>query len=321
MGQERAWRPWREAMDAALYGAGGFYRSAGAPGRHFRTAVHASPLWVQALAELARRVDTALGEPADFTVVDVGAGGGELIAGLAALAPVRWSLLGVDVAPRPDGLPDRVDWADQAPREITGLVVACEWLDVVPVDVVELTDEGVRLVEVDGGGSERLGAAPSPADCTWLEKWWPLAEVGDRAEVGRPRDEAWASLLSQTLRQGVAVAVDYAADPGRDVAGTMTGYLDGRQVAPVPNGSCDITAHVLMESCAAAVSDVDTRLLLQRDALSQLGVSGERPAYGGDPQAYVAALSQAGAAAELLDPHGLGGFVWLVQARDCPLPL
>ena len=321
MGRERAWRPWREAMADALYGPDGFYRSAGAPARHFRTAVHASPLWVHALGELARRVDTALGEPADFTVVDVGAGGGELLAGLTEFAPPRWSLVGVDVAPRPAGLQDRVDWADRPPTAVTGLVVASEWLDVVPVDVVELTDAGVRLVEVDDDGSERLGPAPSPADGAWLEKWWPLAEVGDRAEVGRPRDEAWALLLSQTLARGVAVAMDYAADPGRDVAGTMTGYRDGRQVAPVPDGSCDITAHVLMESCAATVDDVETRLLVQRDALRELGVSGERPAYDGDPQAYVAALSQAGAAAELLDPHGLGGFAWLVQARGCPLPV
>lgn len=321
MQDRRRWRSWREAMDDALYGAGGFYTSPGAPGRHFRTAAHASPLWAQALAELARRVDAALGEPSDFTVVDVGAGGGELLAGLASIAPTRWSLTGVDVAARPIDLPARVEWRRTPPGAVLGLVVACEWLDVVPVDVVERTETGIRIVEVADDGSERLGAPPPAADATWLERWWPLAEVGDRAEIGRPRDEAWSSLLSQTLRHGVAVAIDYAGEPARDVAGTITGYREGRQVAPVPDGSCDITAHVLMESCAAAVDDVETRLLSQRDALRQLGVSGERPEYDGDAQSYVAALSQAGAAAELLDPYGLGGFAWLVQARGCPLPL
>jgi len=318
---ERRWRPWREAMHDALYGSGGFYRESGAPARHFRTSVHASPLWAGAVAELARRVDMALGEPAEFTVVDMGAGGGELIAALAAAAPTRWSLVGVDVAGRPAGMPDRVQWLSEAPPGVVGLVVACEWLDVVPVDVVELSEEGPRVVEVADDGTKQLGGAPDPTDSDWLRRWWPLTEVGDRAEVGRPRDEAWAGLVERSLRAGVAVAVDYAAVPARDVAGTMTGYRDGRQVAPVPDGSCDITAHVLMESCAAAAADVETLLTTQRDALRALGVTGERPSYDGDPQAYVAALSRAGAAGELLDPYGLGGFAWLLQSRGMPLPI
>src|SRR3954452_1901712 len=214
-------------MQDALYGPDGFYRSPGAPARHFRTSVHTSPLWVDAIAGLARRVDLALGSPADFTFVDMGAGGGELVGALAATSPARWSLVGVDVATRPDGLPERVEWLAEAPEGVAGLVVACEWLDVVPVDVVERTDDGVRLVEVADDGEERTGRPVADEDADWLSRWWPLAEVGDRAEVGRTRDEAWAALMSSSLREGVAVAIDYAADPRRDVAGTMTGYRDG----------------------------------------------------------------------------------------------
>jgi SAM-dependent MidA family methyltransferase len=308
-------------MADALYGPGGFYRASGAPGRHFRTAAHTSPLWAGAIVELARRVDEALGEPVDFAVVDVGAGGGELLAGLAERAPARWALVGVDVASRPPSLPARVEWRETAPSDVTGLLVANEWLDVVPVDVVELTADGPRLVEVADDGTERLGSEPAPADRAWLDRWWPLVEVGDRAEVGLPRDEAWAGLVAGSLTAGVALAVDYAADPARDVAGTLTGYRDGRQVAPVPDGSCDITAHVLFESCATACVDVTTLLTSQREALRALGVTAERPAYDGDPQGYVAALSRTGAAAELIDPYGLGSFTWLLQARACPLPL
>ena len=308
-------------MHDALYGATGFYRSSGAPGRHFRTAAHSSPLWAKALGELATRVDRALGEPDGFTVVDMGAGGGELLAGLSATAPDRWRLVGVDVASRPESLPQRVHWLAEPPVDVVGLVVAVEWLDVVPVDVVELSDDGPRLVEVTHDGDERLGAPPSEADREWLARWWPLAEVGDRAEIGRSRDTAWSGLVATTLARGVAVAIDYAAEPSRDVAGTLTGYRDGRQILPVPDGSCDITAHVLMASCADAVRDVDSRLVSQRDALLALGLSGDRPPYGGNPQEYVAALSQASAAAELLDPHGLGAFTWLVHARGLPVPI
>ena len=306
------WMRWREAMQRALYGESGFYRRSGAPAAHFRTAAHVSPQWPAAFARLAELAGGNM-------VVEIGAGGGELLHGLAHLLPSHWRLIGVDVAPRPAGLAERVEWASELPASIEGLLVAVEWLDVVPLDVVELTEDGLRLVEVDAEGSERAVAPVDPEDLEWLHQWWPPGEVGDRAEVGRTRDAAWADAVTR-LSGGLAVAVDYGVHPGRDVAGTMTGYRDGRQVLPVPDGTCDITAHVLMESCAAAVPDVETRLMSQRDALRALGMRAPRPAYDGDPRGYLAALQSAGEAAELLDPHGLGGFAWLVQARGVPMP-
>lgn len=312
------WRTWRAAMADALYGGGGFYRPAGTPARHFRTSAGATTQWADAVAGLARRVDAALGEPDGFAVVDVGAGGGELIAGVARHAPQRWRLVGVDVAPRPPGLPERVAWHDRLPPRVTGLLVAVEWLDVVPVDVVEATEAGPRLIEVAGDGTERFDGPPSEEDLAWLSRWWPLTEPGDRAEVGLPRDAAWADAVARVDR-GVALAVDYAADPARDVAGTLTGYRCGRQIAPVPDGSCDLTAHVLVASCLAAV-DLPSAVLSQREALRRLGIRADRPGYAGDAVSYLRALSVAGEAAELLDPSGLGGFTWLVHAKDVPLP-
>jgi SAM-dependent MidA family methyltransferase len=310
------WSSWREAMGRALYGEAGFYLTAGAPAGGFRTAAHASPLWAVALLELATRVNAALGSPADFAVVDMGAGGGELLAGMAAIAPDHWSLIGVDVAPRPAELPDRVRWQHDLPRGVSGLLMAVEYLDVVPVDVVELTETGCRLVEVSESGEERLGPEPPERDLAWLRQWWPLAEVGDRAEVGHTRDAAWRQ-LSATVTAGLAVAVDYAAVPARDVAGTLTAYRDGRQLAAVPDGSCDLTAHVLL---ASLVADGDV-LLDQRHALQALGISATRPRYGDDPAGYLAALSQAGEAAELTDPNGLGGFRWLLHPVGIVSPL
>jgi SAM-dependent MidA family methyltransferase len=304
------WRTWREAMADALYGPQGFYRAAGAPARHFRTAAHTSPLWARAWLTFAERVYDALG-PREFTIVDMGAGGGELLAGLAAIAPASWRLVGVDVAPRPTGLPDRVAWQPTPPRDVVGLVVAVEWLDVVPVDVAERTPDGVRLVEVDHHGTERLGPPAAASDVAWLDRWWA---AGERAEVGWPRDDAWRGLVG-CLARGVAIAVDYAAVPERHVGGTLTGYRDGRQVRPVPDGSTDITAHVLLESCAGPGAVVMT----QREALRRLGVAGRVPPYDGDPCRYAASLTEASAAAELLDPDGLGGFGWLIETKGVAL--
>jgi len=305
-------------MSEALYGEHGFYTASGAPAAHFRTAAHASPIWADAILQVLRRVAADVDD--DFTVVEVGAGGGELLGAIAVQAPAGWRLVGVDICPRPAELPSRVEWQREAPPEFAGVLLAVEWLDVVPVDVVECADDAVRFVETTADGREQLGAVIDASDRDWLDRWWPLAEVGDRAEIGRSRDEAWAAAV-ECLHRGVAVAVDYAADPRRDVAGTLTGYRAGRQVAPVPDGSCDITAHVLMAACAAAASADSTRLLSQREALQALGVSADRPSYDGDPQSYLAALSRAGAAAELLDRGGLGAFTWLVQAKGVASPL
>jgi hypothetical protein len=93
------------------------------------------------------------------------------------------------------------------------------------------------------------------------------------------------------------------------VGGTLTGYRDGRQQLPVPDGSCDLTAHVLMGS----LLDPGDRLLRQRVVLAALGVDATPRGYAGDSAAHLTALAQAGEAAELTDPSGLGGFSWLLH--------
>ncbi|MCH6161833.1 SAM-dependent methyltransferase [Streptomyces marispadix] len=174
-------------------------------------------------------------------------------------------------------------------------------------------------------------------------------EPGLRAEIGLPRDEAWAAAV-RTLSRGLAVAVDYAhfrAD--RPLFGTLTGYLDGREVSPVPDGSRDLTAHVALDACAAAGAHAAVErytgttgtgtagpgaagseapgsvgapgstapaVRSQRDALHILGIDGARPPLSlasSDPAAYVRQLASAGEAAELTDRGGLGAFGWLIQ--------
>ncbi|MFG3207220.1 SAM-dependent methyltransferase [Streptomyces sp. NPDC048192] len=249
---------WRAAAEAALYGPGGFYRRPEGPAGHFRTSVHASPLFARAVARLLCRVDEALGRPAALDFVDMGAGRGELVTGVLAALPAdvaaRARAYAVERAGRPAGLDDRVTWLDAPPAAVTGLLFANEWLDNVPVDVVEVDPVGVpRLVLVADDGSERLGEPVTGADADWLARWWPLPpEEGLRAEIGLPRDLAWASAVHRVVR-GLAVAVDYAhtAD-ARPPFGTLAGFRAGRETPPVPDGSCDITAHVALDACATA---------------------------------------------------------------------
>ncbi len=312
---------WREAMTRALYGPSGFFscRNGGGPAAHFRTSTHASPLFAEAILTLLSRIDRLLGTPDRLEVVDIGAGQGELLSMLGSLAPPelreRLTLTAVEVAPRPDGLSPAIAWRDQPPTDISGLLIATEWLDNVPIDVAAVDETGTpRLVMVDpANGQERLGAPVEGRDLEWLRSWWPLAEPGARAEIGWPRDEAWAAVVRR-LQRGLAVAVDYGHLAGkRPFAGTLTGYRFGRQVRPVPDGSCDITAHVAFDAVAAGVKEAV--LVGQRVALRGLGVDGTRPPLAlasRDPTGYVRALSRASQAAELTDPHGLGGHYWLL---------
>ncbi|WP_416069497.1 SAM-dependent methyltransferase [Streptomyces sp. FL07-04A] len=386
------WRGWRAATQAALYGTDGegapaapgvtgppdgtgspgpggstegFYRRPEGPAGHFRTSVHASPLFAEAVARLLCRVDEALGRPESLDFVDMAAGRGELVAAVLTALPAdvlsRTRAYAVEIADRPEGLAHRIEWLREPPSALTGLLFANEWLDNVPVEVVEVDSAGVaRLVLVREDGSERLGGPVSGAEADWLARWWPPGgQEGLRAEIGLPRDLAWASAVA-CVRRGLAVAVDYAhSADARPPYGTLTGFRDGRETAPVPDGSCDITAHVALDSCAeagarsaarthaphppsglparpatgahpgshtAAVPDTrpGARLLTQRAALHSLGLTGARPPLAlasTDPAAYVRALVSAGAAGELTAPGGLGGFGWLVQPVGIPDPL
>lgn len=335
------WPTWREATEHALYGPDGFYRRE-RPGDHFRTSSHASPFFADAIVRLARLSQAT-------TVVDLGAGGGELLRDVRRRAP-DLHVVGVDMAARPANLPHSVGWVstvvDLEPgrsvrpphtsrdrnewRLVDVLVVANEWLDDIPVDVVEMADDDQpRLVHVDPAtGIEQLGEAPGAEEAQWLARWWPLdgAAAGERAEIGRPRDDAWADVVRRVYR-GVLVAIDYGhRREDRPLHGTLAGYRAGRLVAAVPDGLCDITAHVALDACASAgarAGATATLLTTQRVALRALGVDGTPPDVSlaaSDPAAYLTALSHASEAAELLDPGGLGGFNWLVQAVGRPLP-
>jgi SAM-dependent MidA family methyltransferase len=301
-------RPWRDAWEEALYGPDGFFLRH-RPAEHFRTSVTASPIFAEAIARATR--DEGLD-----TVVDLGAGGGELLTHLAAIDP-DLTLIGIDLAPRPEALPASIEWRHDLPDSFDGLLLAHEWLDNIPCDIVELDDDGIaRHVLVNPAtGEEELG---EPVASPWLEQWWPLVEPGVRAEIGQARDDAWTDAVTRVT--GLAIAVDYGhlADT-RPLFGSLASYARGVEVDVVPDGSRDVTAHVAIDSTAAAVDGCIER---QRDALARLGVSGERPPLElatTNPAEYVRLLSRASEATELRARGGWGDFWWIVtdtRVRD-----
>lgn len=310
-------RDWQDAWWNALYSDGGFFTRGERPAAHFRTAPLVGPELALVLLELLDRVDHGLSRPSTVDFVDLGAGGGELAGAVAELAPKglreRLRVTAVDL-----GLPGEIPgvrWLRELSGQVTGLLVGHEWLDAIPCPVVEVHNGRWHRVLVDADGAEELGPEAGPAELDWLRRWWP---GGTRAEVGTTRDTAWVTAIGQV--HGAALAVDYGhLREGRPANGTLTGYRAGRQTAPVPDGSCDLTAHVAMDACAAAgaADPAATVLTSQETALRTLGLSAAPPPpalAATDPAAWLDRTAAAGRARELLDPAGLGGFHWLLRS-------
>src|SRR5690606_5662738 len=108
----------------------------------------------------------------------------------------------------------------------------------------------------------------------------PLAAAGARADRGQRRGAAWAPVVGR-LSRGLALAVDYSHSRApRPAYGTLTGYRGGSPVPAVPDGSCDVTAHVALDACTVAgqrAGATSGLLTTQRDALRALGLTGTRP--------------------------------------------
>ena len=306
---------WQAAWQGALYGPDGFYRAAAGPAGHFTTATHGplGELLAGAVARMAR-------ENGLTHVVDVGAGRGELLTHVHDVDSTL-RLTGVDVVARPRDLAPSIEWqvSPGGPALPSGLrdldqvlVFAHEWLDVVPCPVAQIDGDGtLRLVQVDvQTGQESLGREVGGDDLDWAETHWETTAIGDRVEVGLPRDRAWAELVGR-VRRGVLVAVDYGHRGGdRPLGGTLAAYRRGQLVPPVPDGTCDLTAHVAMDTL-----DHD-ELLDQRTALRGLGVDGRHPPLelaSSDPQAYLRGLATSSAAAALTALGGFGDFLWAVK--------
>ena len=148
-----------------------------------------------------------------------------------------------------------------------------------PCDIVEIDDDGgPRLVTVDpaSGMSFPGPGLDDDAACRelgvdavrardWLAGWWPGGGPAARREIGVARDDAWRSMAG-TIAEGLAVAIDYGhvradREAGAWDGGTLAGYRGGRLVSPVPDGSCNLTAHVALDACAAAVPARRSRLV------------------------------------------------------------
>jgi SAM-dependent MidA family methyltransferase len=253
-----------DAWEDTLTGDCSFYRSPdGDPYLHFATDIAASETIIPLVQELLGIARDCSGGP--LAVVDIGSGAGALLTRLAHAATDA-RLIGIDLRARPPGLDPGIEWITGDARQVAsdlrgirGVVVAHEFLDDIPCEAVEADEDGrPRRILVDTDSRELLlgELLDDPADLAWLNEWWPVTRPLVRAEIGRSRDLAWADITGM-LDVGAALAIDYGHTRTERVAGTwdggtLVGYRDGQVVTPIADGSCNLTAHVAIDSLAAA---------------------------------------------------------------------
>lgn len=317
MSHDRVGSPATAWHDAWARANARFYRSQTAE-THFATSVEANDRVAKTLADIVARLRTTR-ENEEFFVIDVGAGSGKLLEHLQARITGPVSFMGIDVRSRPSELPSDFTWRqlhiNEDSLDITGtgesffgLVIAHEFLDDIPCDVVEIDDNmRARIVLVDPvSGAEELGPCledpaanaflgpRQPQDLQrWMATWWPVTRPGARREIGITRDLVW-SRITNTVHSGAAVAIDYAharADRALGVwdGGTLKGFASGRPRRPVPDGSVNLTAHVALDAVATSRS----RLITQAQVIGDSSLTSW--------------------------PFGLGSYTWLIESIGQPI--
>jgi SAM-dependent MidA family methyltransferase len=197
-------------MDAALYHPEhGYYRRARDPfGKHgdFFTASQLQPVFGMLARRAAAAFAAGMGDPPDFTVVELGAGRREM-----AEAFSQWRYVGVDAG-------------EEMPERFRGLVFANELFDALPIGLPG------RRVGFEGGKFVWI-----PTDGPWMENRPRDEDV--IAAIAQRLEEGFALIIDYGYVE---------AERARFPEGTLMSYRRHTASADVLSdpGERDITAHV-----------------------------------------------------------------------------
>lgn len=278
------WIDFAAYMELALYAPGlGYYAAGsaklGASG-DFVTAPEISPLFGATLAtQVAEVLDRTGGD-----VVELGAGSGRLaadvLAGLRARdrLPARYRILEIspDLRQRQQAcllakvpeLFDRIEWLEALPQRVTGVVLANEVLDALPVHLLswreeEIFERGVVAAGAGFGWDEReLGPGRLREAAAALPVRPPYAS---ELALAAP---ALVATLAGALDRGALLLIDYGFGrgeyyhPQRSGGTLMCHYRHRAHDDPfyLP-GLQDITAHLDFTALAHAGIDAGLQLL------------------------------------------------------------
>ena len=227
----------RRFMEVALYHSEhGYYRRARDPfGKEgdFYTAEQIQPVFGILVASYIAELYRQMGEPRDFTIVELGSGRGEM-----ADAFSKWRYVPVEIG---HGMPEH----------FTGVVFSNEFFDALPVHVA--TYRGSEFLEQMVGIEDQqfVWHTGEPVDAEvedYLRRYFPSPEEGRLYEANLEA-LAWMDRIGRSLVNGWVVTIDYGytrAEAIRFPAGTLMGYRrhSARDNVLEFPGERDITAHV-----------------------------------------------------------------------------
>ena len=231
--------PFARFMETALYHPDhGYYRRPRDPfGKEgdFYTAEQIQPVFGILMAARIRQLYRAMGEPSDFTVVELGAGRREMA---EAFSEWRYLPVEVDAGALPERFPRR-GLLQRVLRRSAGGCRACSATARSAASVWPSSD-GRFVWQEDG--------ELSPEAAGYLRAYFPAPEEGRWYEVNLAALE-WMDRIARALHAGYVFTVDYGytrAEAVRFPAGTLMGYRrhTAREDVLQEPGMRDITAHV-----------------------------------------------------------------------------
>jgi SAM-dependent MidA family methyltransferase len=256
-------------------------------------------------------------QPADFTVLELGAGRGILAREI--LNHQRFPYMIVD---RSMAMKERqrenlrgfdVQWRDDLPAAMVGCVFSNEFFDALPVRRIVRRDGALREIYLTEEFSEIEGEPQEALDL-------PLSD-GQLADISTDA-RRWVERIAASIRQGYHLAVDYGYEDREFYArprGTLMCYWqhEATEDPYVRVGEQDITAHVNFSDLMKAGSThglVTDTFQTQMSFLIELGILNEMQTLV--PAVTAEALQRLEAMKKLILPSGMGErFKVLVQHK------
>jgi SAM-dependent MidA family methyltransferase len=269
--------PFSRFMEAALYHPEfGYYRRPRDPfGKHgdYFTAAQLQPVFGTLVAARIRQ----LAEGDDLTVVELGAGRGEM-----APAFSQWRYVPVESG------------AGALPERFRGVVFSNEFFDALPVETAVRAEGAWRemLVGFDGGRfAWTRGGAAREEVADWLDRYAPPPEEGGTYEAALEA-LGWLERIAAALEAGWVFTIDYGytrPEYVRFPRGTLMSYRRhaAREEVLARPGEQDITAHVPFTALQEHGAALGLRTVRFENLARTLLDAGE-------PDGFQAALAAAG---------------------------
>ncbi len=306
--------PFERFMEMALYHPEfGYYRKPGriGPQGDFLTSPVIHPMFGWAVSGWCHWAWRQLDCPAEFHVVEPGAGAGQLATAILDWAEsredgFREALHYVAIEPQARGSDARVEWLDRPAGVVgAGVVVSNEFFDALPTRVFEATERGPVEVAVRWDGTQFVEARGGVA----------IIDGAPRAGRFEVNARAYATMrsLCALVRRGAVLTFDYGYlreelwAPWRTVGTLLCFHRHAAHENPyVHVGEQDMTSHVNFSELVAAAEEEGCAThgpTSQAGFLRALGLQGVVDAARGEMEEYFARRRGFDA---LTDSAGLG---------------